>query len=94
MRSEEHLALLGLEAEDLVTGFSGVVTSISFDLYGCVQAIVTSKITKENKNIEHEWFDITRLKIISKKRVMNAPDFGKGYIAEGRKGGFSKPLPR
>ena len=34
-----HLELLGQKVEDKVTGFRGVVTTISFDLYGCIQAV-------------------------------------------------------
>lgn len=32
----KHIDLLGLKAEDKVTGFKGVITTLSFDLYGCV----------------------------------------------------------
>jgi len=36
----KHLEMLGKEGFDVVTGFDGVITSVSFDLYGCVQAVV------------------------------------------------------
>ncbi len=38
---QEHLCKLGLKAEDMVTGFKGVVSTVSFDLYGCIQAVLT-----------------------------------------------------
>lgn len=83
----DHLALLGLKVKDKVTGQKGVVTSISYDLYGCIQAVVTD--TKG----EGKWFDVTRLIFKSLTPVMDAPDFSKGYIAEGKKGGCDKPIP-
>ena len=39
---EKHLDLLGRKVEDKVTGIKGVVTSVSFDLYGCIQAVITT----------------------------------------------------
>jgi hypothetical protein len=36
------LKLLGTKVRDVVTGFVGIVTSVSFDLYGCVQAVVVT----------------------------------------------------
>jgi hypothetical protein len=85
----EHLKLLGLKAQDKVTGFSGVITSICFDLYGCVQAIVTPP-NKENKVAEEthsRWFDTKRLKILNKNPVLRQPDFANVP------GGARKPLP-
>lgn len=38
---EETLAVLGLPVRDKVTGFDGVITSVSFDLYGCIQVVKT-----------------------------------------------------
>lgn len=40
----KHFKLLGMEVKDKVTGFKGVVSTITFDLYGCIQAGVTPKI--------------------------------------------------
>lgn len=91
MKDEEytgyHLASLGLKVKDKVTGQKGVVTSISYDLYGCIQAVVTD--TKG----EGKWLDVTRLIFKSTTPVMDVPNFSKGYIAEGKKGGCDKPLP-
>ena len=105
-RPENHLELLGLPVEDSVTGFEGVVASINYDLYGCIQAAVTPKAEESATKVENShWFDVTRLKPTSLRPVMEAPDFNKGYsmdeevqeerqqiIAEGRKGGFAKPM--
>jgi hypothetical protein len=31
---ERHIELLGLKAKDRITGFSGVIDSVCFDLFG------------------------------------------------------------
>ena len=90
MKISEHLEKLGLEGTDRITGAKGVITSISFDLFGCIQAVLTPKLQKEGKRIQGYWYDINRLKI-SKKRVMELPDFTKPKIAAGLKGPAEKP---
>ena len=69
----ESIGLLGLKAEDRVTGFSGVISSVTFDLYGCVQAIVTPRVGSDGKTGEGHWFDIKRL--TTSERVMDVPCF-------------------
>jgi hypothetical protein len=86
----KHLELLGMKVEDRVTGFHGIVESISFDLYGCVQAIVRPGIDKEGKPKDSHWFDVGRLQIMSGP-VMDRPSFDFGAQAEGRKGPAEKP---
>jgi hypothetical protein len=92
-----HLNMLGLKVEDRVTGFKGVVTSVGFDLYGCVQAIVNPGTDKDGKTQESSWFDIARLRVTEDEPVMDRPDFdyespeGKQAIAEGRKGPAERP---
>ena len=93
MEQVNHLSLLGLKAKDAVTGFEGVIASVSFDLYGCIQAVITPPIDKDGKLPEGRYFDVTRLVILSDKPVMQLPDFESGYTAEGRKGCAEKPLP-
>lgn len=93
MKPQEHIAeLLGREVKDRVTGFKGVVSGISFDLYGCVQAVVSPPVGKDGKIPDSRWFDVPRLKVTNRKPVMLLPDFEQGYVAEGRKGAAEKPL--
>ncbi len=92
MEIQKHLNKLGHKVKDLVTGREGIITSISFDLYGCVQAVVTTEVTTNTEKPTNEWFDIARLKILSKKPVMKQPNFDFGPVAEGLKGGFVKPI--
>lgn len=55
MLIKKHLNLLGHEVKDKVSDFKGVVTSISFDLYGCVQADVRPKELDKDGSIQKGW---------------------------------------
>jgi len=91
MSIEKHMGLLGMRATDKVTGFKGVVSSVSFDLYGCVQVVLTPAAKEERELGEGHWLDVGRLTVTGKKPVMAPPDFEKGRVAEGRKGAAPKP---
>ena len=91
MKIREHMKLLGMRVADKVTGQTGVVTSISFDLFGCIQAVVVPPIGKDGVQPDGGWFDVRRLNVTGSLPVMPAPDFEAGYIAEGRKGAADKP---
>jgi hypothetical protein len=78
--------LLGLKVKDRITGNVGVVTSISYDLYGCIQALVTpGQMGKEGEYPKQHWFDTSRLAVLSAEPVMNVPSFN------GEKGGNELP---
>lgn len=91
MKIQEHMELLGMKATDKVTGFKGVVTSVSFDLFGCIQAVLTPEAGDQGKQEESRWYDVNRLRVKGKKRVMEMPNYDYGKIAEGRKGAADKP---
>jgi hypothetical protein len=82
-----YLDLLGREAKDVVTGFSGVCSSICFDLYGCVQAVLMPPVGKDGKAEDGRWFDTKRLQLKQGKRVMPLPAFEPAKVA----GGQEKP---
>jgi hypothetical protein len=86
----DHLGMLGKNARDKVTGFSGVVVSVAFDLYGCVTALIHPGLDKDGGMREQQWFDVSRL-IPGAFSVMQPPDFFVGDIAEGKKGPAAKP---
>lgn len=88
MNVQKHIELLGLEVKDRVTGFRGIVTSVSFDLYGCLQAVVNPAIEKTGRLADQHWFDVTRLKVLSQKPVMEVPNFEYPF---GPKGPAEKP---
>lgn len=71
----KDLQLLGKKVRDKVTKVEGIVTSISFDLYGCVQAIVNPGVGSDGKLLEVFWYDVKRLEVTDNKRAMEAPDF-------------------
>lgn len=87
----KHLSYLGKKVKCRVTGFEGVVTSVSFDLYGCIQVVVNPGADKDGKMIDSMWFDINRLEIQSEQPVMQVPNFDFGPVAEGRNGPSEKP---
>jgi hypothetical protein len=92
MKVKKQIDLLGKRCEDKVTGLEGVITSISFDLYGCIQAIVHPGLDKDGKLEGTIWFDVARLTILSDKPVMEPPNFDYGIAAEGKKGPSEKPM--
>lgn len=90
----KHFELLGKPAKDVITGFVGVISSLSFDLYGCIQVAISPPIDKDGEIPSGQWFDVTRVKVTKNKTVMDLPDYVAGYIAQGRKGAADKPAPR
>jgi hypothetical protein len=73
---EKSIDLLGCKVKDKISGRSGIVTSICFDLYGCIQAVFdTGKVGTDGKQITVGWIDVNRLEIKSQKRIMKLPDF-------------------
>lgn len=89
---KKHFDVLGYKVEDMVTGFEGVITTVSFDLYGCIQVVVDPGLDKDGKPMDSKWFDIARLKTTSDEPVMKQPDFEiVSQISNGEKGPSEKP---
>jgi hypothetical protein len=92
MLIKKYLNLLGYEVKDRVSDFGGVVVSMCFDLYGCIQADVRPKeLDKEGKMKQGLWLDVSRLDVKSKKPLMEQPNFEWGEAAEGKKGPANLP---
>lgn len=70
----EHLQLLGTTMKDRVTGIKGMVDSICFDAYGCVQGSLRPPAAKDGTLPEGRWFDVKRLEPAG-KRIMPVPQF-------------------
>lgn len=68
-----QMKLMGVKVRDRVTGFTGVVSSVSFDLYGCVQAVVTPGVDEKGEMKDGRWFDTSRLDVVDAKPVMELP---------------------
>ena len=90
----QHIKKLGFRAVDKVTGFKGVIDSVGFDAYGCIQFVLKPLIDKNGECPAGVWFDVTRLEIDESERVIALPNFEAGYVAEGRKGAADKPMQR
>jgi len=69
---EQHLELLGTHMKDCVTGLEGMVDTVAFDAYGCVQASLRAKAKEDGTLPEAYWFDVKRL-IQSGKRIIAMP---------------------
>lgn len=93
MNLNVHLSILGHKASDRVSGLEGIVTSVSFDLYGCIQGLIHPGLDKDGKLEDQCWIDLNRLEIIGDQTVMAQPDFVQGPAIEGKKGPAEKPLP-
>ncbi len=72
---ENHFALLGMKVKDKVTGFEGVVASISFDLYGCIVCAVTPEVSDDGKLRDGRYFDLNRLTLVGDEPVMDVPNY-------------------
>lgn len=91
MLVQQHLNLLGLPVQDRITGIKGVVTSVCFDLYGCIQAAIHPGVDKSGKQRDVHWYDVSRLKVLKDKPIIDRPNFVTGPQAEGKQGPAEKP---
>ena len=88
---KKHIELLGFRAKDKVTGFEGVIDSVCFDAYGCIQVSLKPPMNKDGEVPQGYWFDVTRVVVDNSQRIVDLPDFYQGYVAEGKKGAAQKP---
>jgi len=93
MNLKKHLDLLGMKVKDRITGFNGVVATVGFDLYGCVQAIVNPGLDEKGDIRESRWFDVNRLIVTDTEPVMDRPNFEwtPQSISEAGKGPAERP---
>jgi hypothetical protein len=89
---KDYVELLGRRAKDKVTGFSGTLESISFDLYGCIQFVIVPDV-KDGVANDGRWFDANRISLVGVKKAMETPGFKTGYALDHDKGPANKPLP-
>lgn len=92
---EQHLNLLGKKVEDKVTGLRGVIVSVAFDLYGCIQVVLDPGVKSPGELGDSRWFDVNRIVVTSEAPVMPVPDFTTrdSKYARGEHGPAGKPLP-
>jgi len=89
----KHMEKKKKKGRDKITGVEGVVTSIAFDLFGCIQIVLTLPATKEGKSGDSYLMDIARIEIVDHQRAMELPPFkdDSTLISQGKKGGIDKP---
>lgn len=90
MKALEHIDLLGMKVRDKATGFTGVVTTVSFDLYSCIQALVQPEVNSEGNLPQSAWFDVNRFMVVG-KCDMDKPSFDHQDISNGDQGCAEKP---
>lgn len=57
--------LMGMEVRDKITGFRGIVTGVTFWLFGCARMCVKPKVDESGKECPEGWFDENQLEVIS-----------------------------
>lgn len=75
MTMKEHFALLGYSVRDKLTGRAGVVVSISFDISGCVQALLSAPADKDGKTDGSQWWCDTKRLYATSGPHTDVPDF-------------------
>jgi hypothetical protein len=72
---KENLELLGTRVQDCVTGLIGIVTSVTFDLYGGVLVLVNPGEDDNGKSRDSQWFEVKRLIMVDNDPIMEPPEF-------------------
>ena len=91
---KKSIEMLGKEGKDKITKQKGIITSVCFDLYGCIQVVLDEqKVDKDGKRICTGWIDINRVEITKDKKIMECPDFDNKYSSIKQVNGpSSKPI--
>lgn len=91
MKTQDYLNNLGRKAVDRITEYDGVITSVSFDVNGCIQYCIKKPgTTSEGKLYEGYWFDAARCKLSGS--VVDPPNFESNEpLVNGNKGPAEKP---
>jgi hypothetical protein len=66
---------IGYTVKDVVTGFEGVAVSITFDMAGCIQAVVSPPAGEKGKREDPCYFDVKRLQVTGTTRVLPLPSY-------------------
>ena len=64
---------LGQEAEDIITGFKGIITAHIRYLSGCDQYCLSPRVDNEGKHIDGRYVDEPALKLVKKGRKISLP---------------------
>jgi hypothetical protein len=91
---DQIIDMLGYTYKDKITGLTGPVVSVCFDLYGCVQATIHRGIGKNGEALESYWYDVQRLEKQTKPRLMEKPYYNKITPETYDRGPADKPRNR
>ncbi len=73
---EAMFNLLGKKARDRISGMTGVVSSIGFELCeGNMRAAISPPVDKDGKHVDGRWMSSTRIEALGEEQVMPAPMF-------------------
>lgn len=75
MNLQNEIRILGFKCKDKISGLTGVVVSVSFDVSGCIQGLLKPEVDKDGKVPDGYWFDCKRLERISETPIVDQPDF-------------------
>lgn len=94
-KGNAYIDMLGRTGQDKVTGFRGVVSSVSFDLYGCVRVALSPRraVSRLGPAADLLWFDANRIEIHSAVARVPVPEFT-AKPAEHSHGPAEKGKPR
>ena len=94
LKLESYTEILGLKGKDKITGLEGVLTSVSFDLYGCIQVVLHPGLDDKGKFHDSTWFDINRIELLPDSRVMKPPVIKPNEsVFDHDSGAAEKPVP-
>jgi hypothetical protein len=92
----KHFDLLGYHVIDEITGKTGVVISLCFDVYGCIDAVVDSGFDADGKSVINR-FNILRLGRTSSRRSVEPHRYNlepvKGWLKRGDESVSDKFVP-
>lgn len=90
--TDQYLQFLGRQARDKVRGTVGHVTSVCFDLSGCVQVAIAPPVNADGKLPDVCWYDVQRVEVTG-DRVLELPTFRHQATQDGPNGAAEKPAP-
>jgi hypothetical protein len=68
--------LIGKKVRDRISGMTGVVSSIGFELCdNAMRAAISPPVDKDGKHVEGRWMSASRIEIVSDEQVMPVPSF-------------------
>jgi hypothetical protein len=68
--------LLGKKARDRISGMTGVVSSIGFELCdNNMRAAISPPVDKDGKHVDGRWMSVSRIEVVGDEQVMPVPAF-------------------